>query len=217
MDLVLAQLGVVQRLLHGLHGLLEQPHVELLELGPGEGLGKVLAVAETLNLHAGLVLLAELALGLLGLATQLLQGFLILAAIITRLLLVQLQEVLHHVLVKVLPAQVRVTRRGEHLEDPVVDGEDGHIERAASQIVHHDVLLPVLLVEAVGDRRGRGLVEDAQDVQPRDRTGILGSLPLGVVEVRRHGNHRVRHLLAQIRLGRLLHLLQDHGRHLLRR
>ena len=69
----------------------------------------------------------------------------------------------------------------------------------------------LLLVETVG-QRGRGrLVDDAQHFEAGDLAGVLGGLALGVVEIGRNGDDRLLDLLAEIGLGRLLHLLQDEG------
>ena len=73
-------------------------------------------------------------------------------------------------------------------------------------------LLVLLFVEAVRQRRRRRLVDNAQDVQAGDTAGVLGRLPLAVVEVGRNGDNRLGDFLAEIVLGRLLHLLQDERR-----
>ena len=62
-----------------------------------------------------------------------------------------------------------------YLEHTVVNGQEGHIEGATTQIVDDDVLLD-LLVEAVRDRGGGRLVDDTEDVQTSDGTGILRNI-----------------------------------------
>ena len=86
------------------------------------------------------------------------------------------------------------------LEDAVADLENGDVEGAATEVEDQDGLL-VLLVEAVG-QRGRGrLVDDAQHLETGDLAGVLGGLPLAVVEVRRDGDDRLGDLLAQVLLS----------------
>ena len=94
-------------------------------------------------------------------------------------------------------------------EDAVADVEDRNIEGAAAEVVDRHGLIG-FLVQTVGERRRRRLVDDAEHFQPRDLAGVLGRLTLRVVEVRGHGDDRLRDLFAQIRLRVGLQLLQDH-------
>ena len=94
--------------------------------------------------------------------------------------------------------------------------EDRDVVRAAAEVEHGDLLV-LLLVEAVGERRGGRLVDDPEHVEAGDLAGVLGGLPLGVVEVGRHRDDRLLDLVAEVVLGRLLHLLEDHRRDLGRR
>merc|ERR1712072_1600721 len=195
--------------------LLEEVAAELLEARPGQRLGEVLAVEESLNLEAGLVRRGERALRLLDFLAELLQRALVLGHVLAGLLVEDLDEVLHDTLVEVLASQVRVAVGRHNLEDAVVDREERDIECAATQIVDKDVLLR-LLVQAVRNGSGGRLVDNAEDLHAGDRARILRGLALGVIEVRRHGDHRVLHLLAEVVLGSLLHLGEHHRRDLLR-
>jgi len=70
---------------------------------------------------------------------------------------------------------------GLDLEDAVAQFEDGDIEGPAAQVIDGKRLV-FLLVEAIGEGGGRRLVDDAQDVESGDASGVLGGLALSVVE-----------------------------------
>ena len=118
--------------------------------------------------------------------------------------------------IEVVAAEVGVTRGGADLDDAVADVEDADVERAAAEVEHEHGLVR-LLVEPVGQGRGGRLVDDAQHLQPGDLPGVLGRLPLGIVEVRRHGDHRLGDLLAEELAGVLGQLAQHERRDLLGR
>ena len=119
-------------------------------------------------------------------------------------------------MVEVVAAQVGVTVGGFHLEHAVAELQDGDIEGAAAEVVDRDLHVLALLVETVGEGRGRRLVDDTLDLEAGDLARLLGGLALRVGEVGRHGDDRLGHLLAEVILGRLLHLLEDDGGDLLR-
>ena len=95
---------------------------------------------------------------------------------------------------------MRVAVSGDNFKNTVVQLENGNVESAATKVVNRDNAV-LLLVEAVGERRGGGLVDDAEHVQAGDLAGVLGRVPLAVVEVGRHGDDRVGHLFAEMILG----------------
>ena len=93
---------------------------------------------------------------------------------------------------------------------------DGYIKGTAAKVEDHDLLVLSLVVQAIRECRGGGLVDDPDDLQAGDGAGILGRLTLVVVEVRRNCDDRLIDGLAQERLGVPLYLLQDEGGYLLR-
>jgi hypothetical protein len=94
-------------------------------------------------------------------------------------------------------------------EDATLDVQKGDIECTTTEIVDEDV--PLLLglsgAETVGDSGGGGLVDDTENVEASDGTGVLGGLTLVVVEVGGHGDDGLLNLHAELGLCDLLHLL----------
>ena len=139
-----------------------------------------------------------------------LHGHLVLGDVEAGLLLELVLEVLgdHHV--NVLSSEGGVSVGGLDLKHALHHLEDGDVKGASSQIVDGDDLGGVL-VKTVGETGGGGLIDDSQDLEAGDLSGVLGGLSLRVVEVGGHGDHGLGDGLAEVSLGRLLHLHQDEG------
>ena len=120
--------------------------------------------------------------------------------------------------IEILTTEEGIPVGGQHLElvlpVDLRDLDGRNIEGSTAQVVNHDLGVAPLLVHTVGQRRSRGLIDDALYVESRDSARILGGLTLGVVEVSGHRDHRLGDLFAQVLLGRLLHFLQGFGRYL---
>lgn len=118
---------------------------------------------------------------------------------------------LKKVRVEVLTTQMGVTSGGLDSEDTTLDVEEGDIEGTTTKIVDEDVALLVGLTstETVGDGGSGRLVDDTEDVEARDGTGVLGGLTLVVVEVGRDSDDGLLNLLAELGLSNLLHLLVE--------
>ena len=125
------------------------------------------------------------------------------------------QPVDDHV-VEVVPPEVRIPVGRFHFEDAVAEFEDRDIERPPTEVVNGDLHVLVGLFEPVGQRGCGRFVDNPRHLQACDFARLLSGLPLRVVEVSRHGNHRFRDLLAQVIFGGFLHFLKHHGRNFLR-
>ena len=104
---------------------------------------------------------------------------------------------------------------GQNLQNALADVEDGNVERAAAEVVDHDLLLSFLIYTVCQRSRGR-LVDDTQHFEACDLTRVLGCLALGVGEVSRNRDDRLRYRLAEVGFRVRLQLLEDHCRDLLR-
>mmetsp|Transcript_27894 Transcript_27894/g.70115 ORF Transcript_27894/g.70115 Transcript_27894/m.70115 type:complete len:574 (+) Transcript_27894:58-1779(+) len=215
-DVIGAHAGILHAVAAGLLGALQQGVHQALELGAGDGGAQMLGARGIcrderqvdVRLRGG----GQLALGLLARLAQALHRQLVAAQVDARLLLELVGEVLQQRVVKVLAAQEGVAVGGLDLKHAAADLQDGHVKGAAAQIVHgHEALL---LVRAVAQRRGGGLVDDAQHVQPRNLARVLGGLALTVIEVGRHGDDGLGDGAAQVRLGSFLHLGEREGANL---
>jgi molecular chaperone DnaK len=80
--------------------------------------------------------------------------------------------------------------------------------KEAGQVEHEDGLL-LLLVQPIGQRRGRGFVDDTEHLEPRDLARLLGRRALGIVEVSRDRDDGLGDRGPEIGLGVPLQLLED--------
>ncbi len=214
-DLRRREVGVFQGRAAGAFDLVDQVFHERLQLGPGQLDVHVLGTAGIrrdegqvdVRLHGR----GQLHLGLFRRLLEALQGHLVAPNVDALVLLEFRGQKLDEPLVEVLAAQVGVAIGRFDLENALAQLQDRNVERSPAQVEDGDLLV-LLLVQAVSQGGRRRLVDDPEHVQAGDLAGVLGGLPLGVVEVGRHGDDRVRDFFAQIVLGGLFHLHQDHRR-----
>ena len=213
------QARILQRNAAWLHGLLHQILDQGLELRAGQLHVQVLGARrvrrDVRQIDLGLLARGQLDLGLLGGFFQALHGQRILAHIDAAFLLELIRQVIDDAKIEVLAAQEGIAVGREHFELALAidfgDLDHRHVEGAAAQVVHGDLAITAVLVEAIGQRRRRGLVDDALDVQARDAAGILGGLALRIVEIGRHRDDRFGDGFTEIILGGLFHL-HEHAR-----
>lgn len=122
-------------------------------------------------------------------------------------------KVVDETVVKVLTTQVSVTSSGLDLEDTLFDGKEGDIEGTATKIEDEDVAFTLgLLVKTISNGSSSGFVDDTEDVETGNQTGILGSLTLRVVEIGGDSDDSVVDGATEVGLSSLTHLGEDHGR-----
>lgn len=104
-------------------------------------------------------------------------------------------EMIQKSIVEVLAAQMSVSSCGLDGENTTSDVEERNIKSSSTQIENEDVLLGLgLLVEAVGNGRGCGLVDDTEDIKTGNGSGVFCSQSLRVIKVCRNTAKRVRYI-----------------------
>ena len=153
---------------------------------------------------------AEFLLGLFAGFLEALQGHGIFAEIDAVFFFEFVGDVVDEDLVEIVAAEVRVAVGADDLEHAVGDFEDGDVERAAAEIEHDDLFV-LFAIQAVGQGRGGGFVDDAGDFEAGDLAGVFGGLTLGIVEVGRHGDDGFVYFVAEVGFGGFLQLAEDAG------
>ena len=126
------------------------------------------------------------------------------------------QHLLHQRTVVVIPAQRRIAAGGNHLEHALRQAQDGNVKRATTQIEHGvDALAGV--IQAIGNGSRRRFVDQAQHLQTGQLGRILGRLALGVVEIRRHGDHGTVQIVIESVFGAIAQRGENFSAHFHRR
>ena len=220
LDLVGLQVGILQGLANRLDGTADERINERLEASTGHLLVDVLGSAgissDERQVDLGLERGRQLDLSLLSGLTDTLDSHAVIGEIDSRLLLEVLDNVADKVDIEVLTTEVSVTVGALYLEDALLDFQNGDIEGTTTKVIDGDNAVSLLL-QTVGESSSSGLVNDTEDVETGDLTGILGSLTLRVVEVGGNSDDSILDRLAQVVLSGLLHLLEDETTNLGRR
>ena len=219
-DVIGREAGIAQGPLHRAQQAVEQVGAEALEGTPLQGgldVQRSLAAGgdegqgDRRALHA-----AELDLGLLGSLGEPLQGLAVAAQVEAVLLLEGIGEPVHDPPIPVVAAQLGIAAGGLHVKHTLGNAQDRHVEGAAAQVEHQHPLGRAA-VEAIGQGRSRGLVEDALHADACQPARVAGGLALSVIEVGGHRHHGGLHGLTEVGGGVVAELAQDAGHQLLRR
>ena len=215
-DIGVGNARILHRDLARLDGARDQVIDQAFQLGAGDLHGQVFRAAgiggDVGQVHFGLLRRRQFDLGFFCRVFQALQRQHVLLQVDAAFLLELVDQVVDHAHVEVFAAQEGVAVGGHHFELVLAfdlgDVDDGDVECAAAKVIHRDLAVAFLFVQAESQRGRSRLVDDALHIQTRDAAGILGSLALRVVEVGGYGDDCFRHGFAQVILGSLLHFYQ---------
>ena len=215
-DIGVAHARVFHRDLARLDGACDQFLYQAFQLGAGDLYRQMLRAARVCGnirqVHFGLLCRRKFDLGFFRRVLQALQRQHVFLQVDAAFLLEFVDQIFDHAHVEVFAAKESITIGGQHLELMLAiyfsDVDDGDVERTAAQVIHRDLAVAFLFVQAECQRGRSRLIDDALDFQTGDATGVLGCLALRVVEISRHGDDCLSDGFAQIVLGGLFHLHQ---------
>jgi len=107
------------------------------------------------------------------------------------------EQAVHDIPVDVLPAEEVVAGVVDHVDDTLAHLDDRSVEGAAPEVVDEPEDLVGLLLEAVAERGGDGLLEQWADGEAGELAGFAGGLGLRGVEGGGDGDHRCVDLLVR--------------------
>src|SRR5712692_678617 len=87
-----------------------------------------------------------------------------------------------------------------YLEDAVAELQYRNVERTATEIIDRDALI-LFLIQTIGQRSCRRLIDNTHDLQASNFSGISGCLALRVIKVGWDRDHGLRHPFAQVGFG----------------
>src|SRR5450432_2648041 len=90
--------------------------------------------------------------------------------------------------IDVVAAKLSVSIGRDDFENPVIELENGNIERAPTEVVDRNLRTRPKPIQSVGQCRGRRLVVDPFDHKSREFTRPFGRVSLRVIEVCWNGN-----------------------------
>ena len=216
-DIGLAHLRIGEHFFDRCDALPIEIRAQLIEASPRQVRREIHAFVEAIEFDRGRRGRRERSLGTFAGVLEAFDGSGVIPDIFPVLSLELVEEMLHQAVIDILATQVGIAARRLHFEHSILDLQNRNIEGTTTKVEHQNVLLfRRLVIETIGDGRRSRLVDDTQDIEPRDGPRIFRGLALLVVEVGWNGDDDVRDFCAQVVLGDLLHLGDDHRRNLLR-
>ena len=150
----------------------------------------------------------QLDFGFFGSLFQTLQSQTVAAEINSGLFFELIGQIVDNTLVKVFAAEESIAVGGFYFENAVADFQNGNIKRTAAEVINGDGAVG-FFVHTVSQSRCRRFVDDTQNFQSGNFTGVFGCLTLRIVKICRNRNNGLLNFFTQIALGIFLNLLQN--------
>src|SRR5438552_19035384 len=101
---------------------------------------------------------------------------------------------------------MRITIGRLYFDDTFADLKNRNIERTPAEVINGDSFI-LLLIKTVGERCRSGLIDDSENFEACNTSGVLCRLTLRIIKIGRHRDHGLVDLLSEIVLCRTLQLL----------